>query len=323
MPLVSVVIPTFNRENYISETIKSIQAQTINDLEIIVIDDGSNDGTQKIIESLSQTDQRIRYIAQQNSGVSIARNNGLDLARGKYVAFIDSDDIILPPHLEYLVDAIEQRSDAQIAVALSNFRFFGLERNAQENETAFKTSIVRALDLAFESKGQGAWVSNDDLLSTLLQHGFPFRMPASLIARELLSTSRIRFEPDIKYLEDAQFMTHLSYFTNFLFVDQKTYLIRKHLENANDTKYSPLFASSLKKKAECTDFFFRGKPMSMKQRKALSVFNFKCLSQAAFEQSKNQNFFGRAKISACLFIKSPSIKSAKAGIKVLLQLQRN
>ena len=92
-PLVSVVVPFFNVESYAEETIKLICTQTLKDIEIICVDDGSTDGTPSIIESLSKTDSRIRFVSQENSGAGAARNAGLDLATGEYVSILDSDDI--------------------------------------------------------------------------------------------------------------------------------------------------------------------------------------------------------------------------------------
>ncbi len=90
-PLVSVIIPTFNRERYIKRALASVLSQTYQSFEIIIIDDGSTDKTNEII-SLYLKDKRIRYIYQQNQGVSIANNNGIKVAIGKYIALLHSDD---------------------------------------------------------------------------------------------------------------------------------------------------------------------------------------------------------------------------------------
>ena len=92
--LVSVIIPVYNVEKYISEAIESVLNQTYKDIEIILVDDGSIDNSLSICKQFAQQNQNIKLIEQQNSGVSIARNNGLSVAVGEYVFFMDSDDTI-------------------------------------------------------------------------------------------------------------------------------------------------------------------------------------------------------------------------------------
>lgn len=97
MPKISVIIPTYNRAHYVSQAIDSVLAQTFTDYEILVIDDGSIDNTKEVLQSYLD---KITYIYQENKGVSAARNTGLRLARGEWIAFLDSDDIWLPEKLE-------------------------------------------------------------------------------------------------------------------------------------------------------------------------------------------------------------------------------
>jgi GT2 family glycosyltransferase len=97
---VSVIIPTFNRAYLLREAVQSVLDQTYRDLEVIVVDDGSTDGTQDSVANWFGADPRVRYAAQANQGASAARNAGLDLATGGYIAFLDSDDSWKPWHLE-------------------------------------------------------------------------------------------------------------------------------------------------------------------------------------------------------------------------------
>src|SRR2546426_4397762 len=93
MPLVSVIIPTYNRGGIICETIESVLQQTYENVEVVVIDDGSSDDTQ---DKLKQYADRLRVAYQQNSGPAAARNRGIEISRGGIVAFQDSDDILIP-----------------------------------------------------------------------------------------------------------------------------------------------------------------------------------------------------------------------------------
>ncbi len=111
-PLVSVVIPTFNREHVLREAIESALAQRHRDLEIIVIDDGSSDATQDLVARVYGDDARVLYRYQTNAGVAAARNAGLRIARGEYIAFLDSDDVWKPWHVELLVACLDRIPEA-------------------------------------------------------------------------------------------------------------------------------------------------------------------------------------------------------------------
>ncbi|MBC8508591.1 MAG: glycosyltransferase family 2 protein [Anaerolineales bacterium] len=110
MPTVSVVIPTYNRAEYILDAIESVLSQTFTDYEITVIDDGSVDATSDVLQHLI-VEGKIRYVFQENQGVSAARNYGIRLSEGKYIAFLDSDDLWHPNKLEKLVDVLDVNSD--------------------------------------------------------------------------------------------------------------------------------------------------------------------------------------------------------------------
>ena len=106
-PVVSVIIPTRNRVAMLREAIESVRAQTYQDWELIIVDDGSMDETRQIMETLTQEDARIRYLRQPQGGVSKARNAGIRAAQGRYVAFLDDDDLFLPGKLAAQVSALE------------------------------------------------------------------------------------------------------------------------------------------------------------------------------------------------------------------------
>jgi len=108
-PEVSVIIPTYNRSSYLRQAVESVLRQTFTDFEAIVVDDGSTDGTGTMIKTLN--DSRIRYEYQTNQGRSVARNNGVDLSQGLYIAFLDDDDLFLPNKLQIQVNALRENPD--------------------------------------------------------------------------------------------------------------------------------------------------------------------------------------------------------------------
>jgi glycosyltransferase involved in cell wall biosynthesis len=134
MPAVSVVIPTYNRAEMLAQALRSVLAQTFTDYEVIVVDDGSTDGTAEVVESF--TDQRIKYLRQENRGSSAARNAGVEKAEGKYVAFLDSDDAWLPEKLEVQVAAFERHP----TVGLVSCRSLTIDPS---NECAFPLELLR------------------------------------------------------------------------------------------------------------------------------------------------------------------------------------
>ena len=114
-PLVSLIIPVYNVEAYLRECLDSVINQSYSNLEIIIVNDGSTDGSLNVCEEYAAKDERIRVISQKNGGLSSARNTGLDSAKGLYIGFIDSDDSVHTTFVECLMDAISE-SKSRIAV---------------------------------------------------------------------------------------------------------------------------------------------------------------------------------------------------------------
>lgn len=112
---VSVVVPVYNTGAYLKECVKSIEAQTFKDFELIIIDDGSTDDSGALCDRLAEQDARIRAVHQKNQGLAAVRNNGIDLAQGEFILFIDSDDFIEPEMLSELYGAAK-KDDADIVM---------------------------------------------------------------------------------------------------------------------------------------------------------------------------------------------------------------
>lgn len=115
MELVSIIVPVYQVREYLMECVQSIQEQTYTELEIILVDDGSTDGSEKICDKCVINDKRISVIHQKNQGLSVARNNGLRHAKGRLIAFVDADDVVDERYIEVLYEILA-KYEADIAV---------------------------------------------------------------------------------------------------------------------------------------------------------------------------------------------------------------
>lgn len=122
MSTISIIIPSYNYASFISETLESIIKQNYEQWECLVIDDGSSDATEAVVRPYAQADARIRYIYQNNQGVSTARNNGLAQATGEYIQFLDADDLLAPGKLLTHVRFLE--AHPTVDIVYSDSRYF-------------------------------------------------------------------------------------------------------------------------------------------------------------------------------------------------------
>ena len=127
MEKISVIIPAYNCEKYLEQCVRSVLAQIYQNLEIIIVNDGSTDTTGKIMEQLAQEDKRIKTLHKENTGVGETRNVGLSLATGDYICFIDSDDWMDPNHIDDLYQVLT-KTDSDIAI--TNFSQYNDEKGS-------------------------------------------------------------------------------------------------------------------------------------------------------------------------------------------------
>lgn len=128
-PLITVIVPVYKVENTLVKCVESVKAQTYSNLEIILVDDGSPDKSGELCEQLATTDSRIKVLHKENGGLSSARNAGLDIMRGEYVGFVDSDDWIEPDMYERLY-ALLRKHEAQISAC-------GIVKDYGDNRTEY------------------------------------------------------------------------------------------------------------------------------------------------------------------------------------------
>ena len=130
--LVSIIMPAYNAEKYIADSIRSVLAQTYSNWELIVVDDGSTDRTANIVREFAGHDSRVRYIFQENGRLGKARNTGIANAAGSLIAFLDSDDLWIPRKLQMQLQAMSENS---ADVVFSNAYVFTDDNPDNETET--------------------------------------------------------------------------------------------------------------------------------------------------------------------------------------------
>lgn len=183
MKKVSVIVPAYNAEEYIEECLNSICKQTYENIEIVVIDDGSKDGTASIIRQFADRDLRVCAFFNENHGVSYSRNYGIEKSNGEYVTFVDADDIVSPSFVAQMVCDLEKYDADMAAVGMIKSKSFSQERFTDGETIVYENSEV--LKQLFESYG-----------------GF---LCNKLFRYRLLQTNRIRLEHKIAVCEDLLF----------------------------------------------------------------------------------------------------------------------
>jgi glycosyltransferase involved in cell wall biosynthesis len=201
--MVSVVITTYNRAVYVVKAIESVLGQNYKNYEIIVVDDGSIDNTR---ESLTPYCQSIRYFYQENQGVSAARNKGIDLAKGEWVAFLDDDDEWFPTKLERQIEALVSFGK-DFDVCFTNCQMTG---NSDMQQTVFQQGMLEEQTLF--------GFLDDPVPYILAQH--PVILLPSLLVRKSLLKELNGFDEAMTVSEDTDLMLRLALKSKFCFVSE-------------------------------------------------------------------------------------------------------
>ena len=145
--LISVIVPIYNVHDYLGPCVKSVLNQTYKDFELILVDDGSTDGSSEMCDQFSREDGRIRVIHQPNGGLSCARNSGMDVAQGEFIYFIDGDDVIHPQSLELHIQAIEGGDyDFSVSYAIPVMEDDRDELASQPVDIPFRSRVVNQIE---------------------------------------------------------------------------------------------------------------------------------------------------------------------------------
>jgi len=204
MPQVSIILPTFNRARFLPEAFATIEAQTWRNWELIVVDDGSDDDTKRVVGAWSQRPaQRVRYVYQENRGAYGARNTGLDHATGEYIAFFDSDDLWLPHHLERCVTALQSVPDVDWVYApCRSIDSAGLV--VQETTFETPTGPLPFRSLGTRKVGDLYVIEDPTAIECHLGSGMYAGLQNSVIRREVFDG--YRFWEGYRVVEDAVFL---------------------------------------------------------------------------------------------------------------------
>ncbi len=196
---VSVIIPMYNSEKYIERCIKSIQNQTMKELEIIVVDDESSDRSVELCEQMAKEDARLHIIRQKNTGPGLARNKGLEMARGQFIAFMDSDDTIVPNMYEKMYCAT---ADAQADACLCGFHQVEVDGTEWPNPNPLGGKCFAGNEVITETLlnilGSKPDAESDFVLGISVWKG--------LYSREVISKNKLKFKSErVYYSEDTMF----------------------------------------------------------------------------------------------------------------------
>lgn len=152
--LISVIVPVYKVEEYLDECLNSIACQTYSNLEIILVDDGSPDNCPRMCDEWAKRDSRIRVVHKKNGGLSSARNAGLDVAKGEYISFVDSDDFICKDALQNLYDRIKNDKSIGITSGLIYRYQYGSTRNFKDQWLCSKEIVIPASEFLFATMSQ-------------------------------------------------------------------------------------------------------------------------------------------------------------------------
>ncbi len=212
MPKVSIIVPVYNVEKYLRRCIDSILRQTLTDIEVILVDDGSFDSSGKICEEYARKDSRLRVIHQKNAGVAVARNTGLDIASGDYIAFVDSDDYIEPNMYQSMMQVANQY-DCDV-VLCDCVKEHG-------NQTEVYTHDIRA---GYYTEKQ---LEEEYYSHLLMMEDVEYPATISnwlLLWKSTLNVPEMRYKPGIRYSEDLLFGAQLMFQAkSFYYMKGETY----------------------------------------------------------------------------------------------------
>jgi glycosyltransferase involved in cell wall biosynthesis len=280
MPKASIIIPAYNAEKYIGKTLDSILAQTFQDFECLVVDDGSSDGTVDVVKNYD--DPRIKLFTQSNSGgPARPRNIGLKNSQGEYIFIFDSDDIMLPEKLEMSVKALDSNSDADIL--FSNFS------SIDEQDKIIKSDFLAEYDSFWkliekaEQRGDVHFLTAQNVYPALVRTNFIGT--SSVVLRASKTKNKYKFDEDLSNADDYLFWALFLKSHNAIYVNAMFHSYRIQTGGISNRGYLKRGPSRIKAiqqvKAGCD---------SVTLRRVLSTKLSKEYASMAYAYKKERNF---------------------------------
>ncbi len=224
-PLISVIIPVYNTADYVVRAIDSVLNQTYNNVEIIVVDDGSKDNSYSIIKENYESNEKVKILKKDNGGASTARNMGLEYAAGDYITFLDSDDFFDSDAIRTLVDRIDA-GDADIAIPNS---YYEIRLNGN-------TSLKKLFDL--NGKKIPARYFSEEII---IKQGTAWRCSSVLYKADIIKANEIRFYEGVT-AEDYIFnLSYFKYINNASIVTKPTLYVQKRVGSVTATYKDTMF----------------------------------------------------------------------------------
>lgn len=215
-PLVSVIVPIYNVEEYLEKCLESIVSQTYSNLEIILVNDGSTDKSESIIQLFLLKDKRVNYIYQKNAGPSVARNRGMKEATGEFICFIDADDFISQEYIEKLVSKIVEGYDI-VTCGYTEISDYG----------------TTDLNDFCKSKSK---ITKDELINGILG-GLGGVLWAKIYRRNIIELNRLELNPNVYMCEDLLFnLEYCGYSKQFAAIQTSSYKYNRLNETSITSK---------------------------------------------------------------------------------------
>ncbi|MFA0626078.1 glycosyltransferase family 2 protein [Vibrio breoganii] len=233
-PLVSIIVPMFKVESYVYDCIKSLVNQTYQNIEVILVNDGSPDGSADIASKFSEIDRRVKLINSVNRGVSSARNLGIKAAIGKYIVFVDGDDLLNRFFVERFTAVIE-KTDADFVISTVCEKFIG------------NPSDINHADTRLESTNRPVW-SSDKAAAELMYPGcIDLGCWNKMYKRDFLLDKRLTFSEDLFMGEGLHFIIKCAFYSNrVVALDERLYYYRKdNLSSATTVINVPKYINAL------------------------------------------------------------------------------
>lgn len=205
---VSIIIPVYNVEKYLQKCVQSVLSQTLKEIEVFLIDDGSTDRSWEIVQDFANSDKRIHAIRQENAGAAVARNQGLVAAKGEYIGFVDSDDYVDKSYFEQLYKAATSKkadiARAYVKAEIETGEHYKMDHSVDGYNSYYNVKLKKEVLANKLSLTSSNWLA--------------------IYKRSMLTKHNIAFIPEIRTGQDNIFNLHVSYVANkVVFVDKPTY----------------------------------------------------------------------------------------------------